>query len=217
MFNPIDSEVKDGKTIWNTVINNLPRFNANGQEYEYLLLEVSDENDPHFPTYETTREENGDYKTVVTNGIGGGQRILVRKEWTDDTDMEHRGDVYVQVYKIADDTPVLKQPFQLQEGVLTVEIGLPEGVTRDDVYVLEVRVGDTKVPIQPYHFGDEDGPVTIDDPDANAENPIVNGKSSVYQYTTEHHRYEATYRTTTLEGTNEKIFVVKTAGWATWT
>ena len=217
MFNPIDSEVKDGKTIWNTVINNLPRFNANGQEYEYLLLEVSDENDPHFPTYETTREENGDYKTVVTNGIGGGQRILVRKEWTDDTDMEHRGVVYVQVYKISDDTPVLKQPFQLQEGVLTVEIGLPEGVTRDDVYVLEVRVGDTKVPIQPYHFGDEDGPVTIDDPDANAENPIVNGKSSVYQYTTEHHRYEATYRTTTLEGTNEKIFVVKTAGWATWT
>lgn len=198
----IESWEDDWMKTWHTVINDLPRYDENGREYEYLLLEVN-EDDAYFPIYETTRDsETGDYYTKVINPPPGeGQRIMVRKEWSDDSDSAHRGDVTINVYLKGDEESADTQlgTVILENGVWTEEVGinLPEGKTLDDVYILETSVDGEKVPLQPYTFGN--GTPNYDTPKAPAT-------TDVYQYQTKHHRYEATYSETTVSG--EKIFIV---------
>ena len=198
----IESWEDDWMKTWHTVINDLPRYDENGREYEYLLLEVN-EDDAYFPIYETTRDsETGDYCTKVINPPPGeGQRIMVRKEWSDDSDSAHRGDVVINVYVEGDEESADTQlgTVTLENGVWTEEVGinLPEGKTLDDVYILETSVDGASVPLQPYTFG-------TGTPDY--ETATVPGEKSVYQYQTKHHRYEATYSETTVSG--EKIFIV---------
>ena len=200
--NPTDNWEEDWLKTWHTVINDLPRYDENGREYEYLLLEVN-EDDAYFPIYETTRDsETGDYYTKVINPPPGeGQRIMVRKEWSDDSDSAHRGDVTINVYLKGDEESADTQlgTVILENGVWTEEVGinLPEGKTLDDVYILETSVDGEKVPLQPYTFGN--GTPNYDTPKAPAT-------TDVYQYQTKHHRYEATYSETTVSG--EKIFIV---------
>ncbi len=200
--NPTDKWEEDWLKTWHTVINDLPRYDENGREYEYLLLEVN-EDDAYFPIYETTRDsETGDYYTKVINPPPGeGQRIMVRKEWSDDSDSAHRGDVTINVYLKGDEESADTQlgTVILENGVWTEEVGinLPEGKTLDDVYILETSVDGEKVPLQPYTFGN--GTPNYDTPKAPAT-------TDVYQYQTKHHRYEATYSETTVSG--EKIFIV---------
>lgn len=198
----IESWEDDWMKTWHTVINDLPRYDENGREYEYLLLELN-EDDAYFPIYETTRDaETGDYFTKVINPPPGeGQRIMVRKEWSDDSDSAHRGDVVINVYVEGDEESADTQlgTVTLENGVWTEEVGinLPEGKTLDDVYILETSVDGEKVPLQPYTFG-------TGTPDY--ETATAPGEKSVYQYRTKHHRYEATYSETTVSG--EKIFIV---------
>lgn len=198
----IESWEDDWMKTWHTVINDLPRYDENGREYEYLLLELN-EDDAYFPIYETTRDaETGDYCTKVINPPPGeGQRIMVRKEWGDDSDSAHRGDVVINVYVEGDEESADTQlgTVTLENGVWTEEVGinLPEGKTLDDVYILETSVDDAQVPLQPYTFGN--GTPSYDTPRAPAT-------TDVYQYQTKHHRYEATYSETTVSG--EKIFIV---------
>lgn len=198
----IESWEDDWMKTWHTVINDLPRYDENGREYEYLLLEVN-EDDAYFPIYNTTRDsETGDYFTEVINPPPGeGQRIMVRKEWSDDSDSAHRGDVVINVYVEGDEESADTQlgTVTLENGVWTEEVGinLPEGKTLDDVYILETSVDGEKVPLQPYTFGNGT-------PDY--ETATAPGEKSVYQYRTKHHRYEATYSETTVSG--EKIFIV---------
>ena len=90
--------IKGTKTTWETIIHDLPRYDENGREYEYLLLEDVSENKDIFPVYETKRDPDGNYTTTVFNGPGEGPLILVRKEWTDDSDSAHRGPVTISVY-----------------------------------------------------------------------------------------------------------------------
>lgn len=200
--NPTDKWEEDWLKTWHTVINDLPRYDENGREYEYLLLEVN-EDDAYFPIYETTRDsETGDYYTKVINPPPGeGQRIMVRKEWSDDSDSAHRGDVTINVYLKGDEgSPDTELgTVTLENGVWTEEVGinLPEGKTLDDVYILETSVDGASVPLQPYTFGN--GTPNYDTPKAPAT-------TDVYQYQTKHHRYEATYSETTVSG--EKIFIV---------
>ena len=200
--NPTDKWEEDWLKTWHTVINDLPRYDENGREYEYLLLEVN-EDDAYFPIYETTRDsETGDYYTKVINPPPGeGQRIMVRKEWSDDSDSAHRGDVTINVYLKGDEESADTQlgTVILENGVWTEEVGinLPEGKTLDDVYILETSVDDAQVPLQPYTFGTGT---------PNYETPKAPATTDVYQYQTKHHRYEATYSETTVSG--EKIFIV---------
>lgn len=72
-----DSQKDDGIITWHTVLNELPCFDNEGREYEYLLLERD-----HQPDYNTWRDDDGNYYTDVTNAPGQGNRILIRKEWT---------------------------------------------------------------------------------------------------------------------------------------
>lgn len=126
---------------------------------------------------------------------------MVRKEWSDDSDSAHRGDVTINVYLKGDEgSPDTELgTVTLENGVWTEEVGinLPEGKTLNDVYILETSVDDAQVPLQPYTFG-------AGTPDY--ETATAPGEKSVYQYQTTHHRYEATYSETTVSG--EKIFIV---------
>lgn len=195
----IESWEDDWMKTWHTVINDLPRYDENGREYEYLLLELN-EDDAYFPIYETTRDaETGDYYTKVINPPPGeGQRIMVRKEWSDDSDSAHRGDVVINVYQDVEDGEDKKlNSVTLKDGVWTAEVGIPADVDLDDVYILETSVDDAQVPLQPYTFGN--GTPSYDTPRAPAT-------TDVYQYQTKHHRYEATYSQTKVSG--EDIFIV---------
>lgn len=196
---------------WDTVFRDLPRFDQNGREYEYVLLErVGTQG--IVPNYKTTVADvdgKKTYHTTVINEPGSGARILVRKEWSDDSDSAHRGAVTIDVYLDVEDGPDQKlKTVTLQDGVWMQEVGinLPEGQTVNDIYILETTVSlngqDTSVPLQPYTFGDKD-PANTTDP----ESPLTGdnaGKS--YQYETQYHRYEATYSKAKVSG--QDLFVV---------
>ncbi len=137
LFSPSSQKTENGTTTWDTVINNLPRFNENGQEYEYLLLEDTSGQEG-FPIYKTERDEDGSYHTTVINGEGKGSMILVRKEWTDDTDIEHRGDVTIEVRLKSDPDQKIAEA-TIPEGVTTIEVGIGEHKP-DQVFILETAV-----------------------------------------------------------------------------
>lgn len=201
--NPTDKWEDNWQETWRTVINNLPRYDAEGRAYEYVLLESNEDSQEHFPIYTTERDpQTGNYETQVINPAPGkGNRIMVRKEWSDDSDSAHRGDVTINVYLKGDEESADTQlgTVILENGVWTEEVGinLPEGKTLDDVYILETSVDGEKVPLQPYTFGN--GTPNYDTPKAPAT-------TDVYQYQTKHHRYEATYSQTNVSG--EDIFIV---------
>lgn len=199
----IEESKEDGSTTitWHTVLNELPRFDNEGREYEYLLLEKD-----HQPDYDTWRDDDGNYYTDVTNAPGQGNRILIRKEWNDDSDSAHRGSVTIQVYMRSDNSPV-GEPVTLEKGVWTETVGIGE-LAPEEVYILETDVTvdgeEYQVPLQSYIFGQEDG--------ANYTDPLApkmvseSGDYDRYQYETEHHRYEATYSESELSG--EKLYIV---------
>ena len=55
------------KNGYTTVINGLPRYDENGEPYEYILLEYSN----IYATYENSVDEvTGNYTSTVTNHIG---------------------------------------------------------------------------------------------------------------------------------------------------
>lgn len=192
----VDDKIGDytgeADAVWHTIINDLPRFDDEGREYEYLLLEVTPEGATYVPTYDTTRNEEGDYFTDVINAPGTGQRIMVRKEWRDDSDSAHRGDVPIQAY-IKEENGAIKKidkaSITLKDGVWTGLIYLPKDVELDKVFILETKVGDTVVPNDNFVIGvtPEGNKNTSGTPKAA---PTTN---DVYQYETAHHRYEATY------------------------
>lgn len=200
--NPTDKWKDNWQETWRTVINDLPRYDAEGRAYEYVLLEDLQDND-RFPIYTTERDpDTGDYKTQVINPAPGeGNRIMVRKEWNDDSDSAHRGAVTINVYaknpKDGDDATEPIKTVTLENDVWMQEVHIGE-YTADEVYILETKVGGTNVPLQRYSFGGENEP--------NYETPKAPESTDVYQYQTEHHRYEATYSETTVSG--EKIFIV---------
>lgn len=155
---------------WKVRISGLPEFDADGQQYEYLLLE----NDG-FPLQMTTeRDTDGNYSSVVTNGTGGGNVILVRKVWIDESDVQHRQPVTIRVYNADDDTLIEGATVVLSQSnnwYTLVSIGdrAPE-----NVYILETQVGGTSVT-----------PTTSSGTGPNLPGPT--------QFQTEHHKYEATY------------------------
>lgn len=188
---------------WRTVINDLPRYDAEGRAYEYVLLESNEDSQEHFPIYTTERDpQTGDYETQVINPASGkGNRIMVRKEWNDDSDSAHRGAVTINVYaknpKEGDEASEPIADVTLKDDVWMQEVHIGE-YEADEVYILETKVGGTNVPLQPYTFGGENGP--------DYKTPEAPESTDVYQYQTAHHRYEATYSKTQVSG--EDIFIV---------
>ena len=91
------------------VIEGLPRYDEHGYSYEYVILETPDTN--YVADYETTIDESGNYTTIVTNAPGEGHRILVRKRWIDNSDVQHREPVEISVYYQKGDTKNLKSDY----------------------------------------------------------------------------------------------------------
>ena len=91
------------------VIEGLPRYDEHGYSYEYIIVEMPGEG--FAADYETTIDESGNYTTVVTNAPGEGHRILVRKRWIDNSDVQHREPVEISVYYQEGDTKNLESDY----------------------------------------------------------------------------------------------------------
>ena len=91
------------------VIEGLPRYDEHGYSYEYIIVEMPGEG--FAADYETTIDESGNYTTIVTNAPGEGHRILVRKRWIDNSDVQHREPVEISVYYQKGDTKNLESDY----------------------------------------------------------------------------------------------------------
>ena len=176
-------------TEWHATVTGLPEYDADGQLYEYLLMEQ--DGTPLNMTFQI--DENGDYTATVINSPGGPTIILVRKEWIDESDSQHREPVTVAVYDRKTNEPV-----EYNGKEVTVTLGSrSEGVANgwyafvaigkkkaDEVYVLETKVGSNPVDAP---LGD-DGKQTC---------PTFTGEGvtdpTAIEYTTSNHKYAVTY------------------------
>lgn len=186
------------------VIEGLPRYDEHGYSYEYVILETPDTN--YVADYETTIDESGNYTTIVTNAPGEGHRILVRKRWIDNSDVQHREPVTITAYYADDDN------FEDDPALGSVTLGAPiEGTGQTGAWydyisldwqkvVGEVKDFDlNKVYIRETAIGDQTDVDT--DEDSNLE--IPGNRERVDNKITdridgEHHTYEVTYSIATL-------------------
>ena len=182
------------------VIEGLPRYDEHGYSYEYVILETPDTN--YVADYETTIDESGNYTTIVTNAPGEGHRILVRKRWIDNSDVQHREPVTITAY-YADGSD-----FKDDKALGSVTLGASiEGTGQTGAWydyltldVSEITDFDlNKVYIRETAIGDQTDVDT--DEDSNLEIP-GNGERVDNQITDridgEHHTYEVTYSIATL-------------------
>ena len=190
-------DLEDGAE-WDAVVKNLPKYDAEGRLYEYILLEAGGE-DNWFPTYKTERDpETGDYATTVFNGPGTGERIFVRKVWVDDGDVLHREPVTFGVYykeggdghQAGDavlDSNSKPVTLTLQDGVWHDFIGLPQGVNAEDVYVVETTMGDAEV-----KYNKANGTIPTEE-ELLAGSVTVGSEEKIFEAATQNHRYQVTY------------------------
>ena len=182
------------------VIEGLPRYDEHGYSYEYIIVEMPGEG--FAADYETTIDESGNYTTIVTNAPGEGHRILVRKRWIDNSDVQHREPVTITAY-YADDGD-----FKNDKALGSVTLGAPsvgtgqtgawydyislqiEGIENFDlnkVYIRETAIGD-----QTDVDTDEDSNLEIPGNVGRVDNQITDRIDG------EHHTYEVTYSIATL-------------------
>lgn len=180
---------------WVAELKGLPEFDEEGRAYEYVLLESAGPEN-FFPTYETTRDEEGNYRTDVYNAPGEGNRILVRKEWIDDSDIAHREPVTIQVYERGTNAPVGNPVTLGEDGVWQQLVGIGTLET-DAVYILETKVGENRVPLQDYAYGSGEEP---------AYEPKKPERDTAIQFAGTYHNYEATYLDKKIE--NEHCYIV---------
>ena len=182
------------------VIEGLPRYDEHGYTYEYIALELDGS-----PEQTTQIDADGNYITDVINGPGRGLRIMLRKRWIDNSDIEHREPVTLQVYYQVDEISDLENDFLLatvrlgEEGepwyelVGFSEAQLEEQLGKDfpkgkdfykHLYIREISIGDS----------DESNRTTQDDKGLTEEDGAIKN-SFVDQIAATNHTYEATYET----------------------
>ncbi|WP_295423859.1 Cna B-type domain-containing protein [uncultured Subdoligranulum sp.] len=169
---------RDG--AWKVSIHGLPEFDAEGQQYEYMLLEKSG----NLLSIQTKRDDEGNYTSVITNGPGDTNLILVRKEWIDESDSEHRLPVTVTVYDKETCEPLTVDGHGVSATLendgtgwyAILNIGKYEP---NEVYVLETAVGNSQVTGNP-----------------NSAPNYTNDGDGTYTWArvdTDYHKYEVTY------------------------
>ena len=174
----IDGEISiQFSEAWKALLQNLPEYDEEGRRYEYLILEENGN-----PTYETSIDSStGDYTTSVTNGPGGSHRILVQKNWVDDSDAAHREPVEVTVYSKEGDQAItfvtLGESQEDGDPIWYAWAGIGE-LTPDQVYIRETKIGATAV------LGTEGAPTEGEINAPGITRDTVPGKN---------HAYEATY------------------------
>lgn len=169
---------RDG--AWKVSIHGLPEFDTEGQQYEYMLLEKSG----NLLSIQTKRDDEGNYTSVITNGPGDTNLILVRKEWIDESDSEHRLPVTVTVYNKETCEPLTVDGHGVSATLendgtgwyAILNIGKYEP---EDVYVLETAAGNSQVTGNP-----DSAPNYTNDGDGTYTQARVD---------TDYHKYEVTY------------------------
>ena len=176
-------------------IEGLPRYDEHGYTYEYIALELDGS-----PEQTTQIDADGNYITDVVNGPGRGLRIMLRKRWIDNSDIEHREPVKVAVYYHDEANPekdvLLTEVTLGEEGEPWYElVGFSEAdlkekleenfpVTEDEfyhhLYIREVSIGDHEGRTTQGGLSTKDGAI---------ENGYVD------QIAATNHTYEATYET----------------------
>ena len=172
---------------WKVTVTPLAQFDEQGREYEYVLLETGN-NTPYYPTYETERDDEGNYTTRVINAPGTGNRILVGKQWIDESDISHREAVTIGVYER--ETNELVNTVTLENGVWQSLVGIGK-LEPEDVYILEIKAGETDLDLS-----DKEG--AEDQPDCPVFDTGGNDDYTAIRYETDNHRYEATYYEPTI-------------------
>ena len=186
------------------VIEGLPRYDEHGYSYEYIIVEMPGEG--FAADYETTIDESGNYTTIVTNAPGEGHRILVRKRWIDNSDVQHREPVTITAYYA--DGGDFKDDKALGSVTLGASIegtgqtgawydyisldwqkvvGEVKDFDLNKVYIRETAIGD-----QTDVDTDEDSNLEIPGDGERVDNKITDRIDG------EHHTYEVTYSIATL-------------------
>ena len=155
---------------WHVDIQGLPEFNGDGREYEYLLLE-----DRGTPAYTIKRDENNNYDTKVVNGAGGSA-VMVRKQWVDDNDVQHRLPVKIQMYD-EKGNPIGGSVTLGESGVWQQLVGI-QNASPSQVSVRELSMvdGDTEYEVASDSNASQSG-------DSEPYNTVATGE----------HRYQVTY------------------------
>ena len=185
----------DGHT--QLVIEGLPRYDEHGYTYEYIALELDGS-----PEQTTQIDADGNYITDVVNGPGRGYRIMLRKRWIDNSDIEHREPVKVAVYYHDEANPakdvLLTEVTLGEEGepwyelVGFSEVDLKEKLGEDfstgndfykHLYIREISIGNSGA----------DDRTTQGELSTEEDGAIKN--SFVDQIAATNHTYEATYET----------------------
>ncbi len=188
---------------WKAVITPLEEFDREGRQYDYVLLELESTVN-YSPSYDTERTEEG-YYTLVTNSPGKGNRILVRKEWKDDSDIIHREPVTIEV-RLRESRRVIAA-VTLGSG----EEGSGENVWQqlvgigkyrpEEVYITEAKAADS--PVEAPSSGPSRG---------SGEEFFYNGPGDTEyetsRYATENHMYEAVYPEPSEAGTDLMYSVI---------
>lgn len=189
----ITKHVQDGASLeieqteaWKVHISGLPEFDADGQQYEYMLLEETGS----MLHMDSQRDDNGNYFSTVYNGPGEGTIILVRKEWIDESDVQHRLPVVVTAYD-KNTHEAIGTATLGEEDIWYAQIDIGKR-NAEDVYVLETQVGDSEVDysnaqLPPVYTGDSDEPTAV-------------------WFKTQYHDYEVTYSFDENFGENESQF-----------
>lgn len=183
---------------WNAVVSPLVEFDENGNQYEYVLLEMAGEQ-AYIPEYEVTKDQDGDYYATVINKPGSGQRIMVRKNWNDNSDIAHREPVTITAYdKTNPDEPLGSVTLGQtdgdgSQGAWYDWLSIPADADPDDVYILETQVGDTDIPADKDLYDSWTGDAPVLDTGSNND-------YSTLQYQAENHKYEVSYSVETVEG-----------------
>ena len=231
---PDDSDPSNETNGWDAIIQGLPKYDENGNLYTYILVE-GDAGEYH-PDYQTKYYPDGCYSTIVTNGEGGGQRIMVEKVWMDGGDDLHREPVKLEVRareQITGGEDAEAQTYEKNavivdssdvEATLTRDdswygyITLPTGVAPEDVYVVEVSVGEnatTNESNKVTHYTGETENAETSEPTFDqlygiVTNNVANGGEGYGRVETSHHRYEVTYAYTSAEANplKEHLFTI---------
>lgn len=175
---------------WKAVVENLPEFDESGAEYRYVVMEDRDSSN-WTPYYETTRDKTGNYNTTVTNKPGPGKRIMVCKEWVDDSDIAHREPVTVEVYVKGQTNPI-KTVILKEADEWNSFVDIDDEIDPNDIYVKEIKAGtegnENKVS---YNGADWNNPTSV-----------------TGAYTGSYHNYEVSY-TGKQEILGEYVFSVR--------
>lgn len=194
---------------WDAIVQNLPLYDETGHLYNYFVLEAAPESGEGVvsPSYERGYyPDTGDYSCVITNGPGDEVVLMVQKNWIDDGDALHREPVTVGVYyekdgnleplmdgdeaithKITNDTGSWTDFIYIPSELLKDKEG--DALTAEDLYIVEQTVGeDAKVT----HGNAEDNIPTVDEW-TDGHTGSTDTDTSIFQVSTDNHRYQVTY------------------------